>query len=186
MEDLDGFKFFLDAPTGDNGAEAWVLLRGSGTEPLLRVYCEAAAPETVNEILDAAVAFVHGNRALTQCSQHLRPRYAPTAARNLGTRSRRIQSSIIDQGLLFANGQLAHHQFVDLEALDVRRPDRQAADGQGSNGERAHGKCAHGNGSDRRGAQPRAAHRHALLHHATGFYDAVRTSIPPCDSGFAL
>ena len=57
--DLDGFKFFLDAPTGDNGAEAWVLLRGSGTEPLLRVYGEAAAPETLNEILDAAVAFVH-------------------------------------------------------------------------------------------------------------------------------
>ena len=46
IEDLDGFKFFLDAPTGDNGAEAWVLLRGSGTEPLLRVYGEAAAPET--------------------------------------------------------------------------------------------------------------------------------------------
>ena len=59
VEDLDGFKFFLDAPAGDNGAEAWVLVRGSGTEPLLRVYCEAAAPETVNEILDAAVAFVY-------------------------------------------------------------------------------------------------------------------------------
>jgi phosphomannomutase len=58
-EALDGYKFFLDAPTGDHGAEAWVMLRGSGTEPLLRVYCEAAAPETVNEILDAAVAFVH-------------------------------------------------------------------------------------------------------------------------------
>ncbi len=59
-EDLDGFKFFLDAPSGDNGAEAWVLLRGSGTEPLLRVYGEAAAPETLEEILDAAVEFVHG------------------------------------------------------------------------------------------------------------------------------
>ena len=64
MEDLDGFKFFLDAPKNDarssvNGADAWVLVRGSGTEPLLRVYCEAAAPETVNEILDAAVAFVY-------------------------------------------------------------------------------------------------------------------------------
>jgi phosphomannomutase len=58
-EDLDGFKFFVDAPRGNNGAEAWVLLRGSGTEPLLRVYCEAAAPETVNEILDAAVEFIH-------------------------------------------------------------------------------------------------------------------------------
>ena len=65
VEDLDGFKFFLDAPKNDarssvSGADAWVLVRGSGTEPLLRVYCEAAAPETVNEILDAAaVAFVY-------------------------------------------------------------------------------------------------------------------------------
>jgi phosphomannomutase len=64
MEDLDGFKFFLDAPSHGspqqhNGAEAWVLVRGSGTEPLLRVYCEAASPETVNELLDASVAFVH-------------------------------------------------------------------------------------------------------------------------------
>ena len=42
---LDGFKFFLDDPNGGNGAEAWVLLRGSGTEPLLRVYCEAARPK---------------------------------------------------------------------------------------------------------------------------------------------
>jgi phosphomannomutase len=64
MEDLDGSKFFLDAPNlgahgKGNGAEAWVLVRGSGTEPLLRVYCEAASPETVSEILDATVAFVH-------------------------------------------------------------------------------------------------------------------------------
>jgi phosphomannomutase len=58
VEDLDGFKFFMDAPRHGNGAEAWVLVRGSGTEPLLRVYCEAASPETVDEILDAAVAFV--------------------------------------------------------------------------------------------------------------------------------
>jgi phosphomannomutase len=59
VEDLDGFKFFLDAPSNGNGAEAWVLVRGSGTEPLLRVYCEAASPETVAEILEATVAFVH-------------------------------------------------------------------------------------------------------------------------------
>ncbi len=58
VENLDGFKFFLNAPADGNGAEAWVLVRGSGTEPLLRVYCEAARPETVNEILDDAVAFV--------------------------------------------------------------------------------------------------------------------------------
>jgi phosphomannomutase len=58
-EDLDGVKFFLDAPTPDKGAEAWVLLRASGTEPLLRVYCEAASPELVNEILTAAESFVN-------------------------------------------------------------------------------------------------------------------------------
>jgi phosphomannomutase len=51
-------KFFLDAPTHGNGAEAWVLMRASGTEPLMRIYCEAAAPELVTEILDNAVAFV--------------------------------------------------------------------------------------------------------------------------------
>ena len=43
-EDMDGIKLFLDAPTNGNGAEAWVLLRASGTEPLLRIYSEAAAP----------------------------------------------------------------------------------------------------------------------------------------------
>jgi phosphomannomutase len=58
-ESLDGIKFFLDAPTPDNGAEAWVLLRASGTEPLLRVYAEAASPDLVNEILAAAETFVN-------------------------------------------------------------------------------------------------------------------------------
>jgi phosphomannomutase len=58
-KDLDGIKFFLDAPTPDKGAEAWVLLRASGTEPLLRIYAEAASPELVDEILTAAEAFVN-------------------------------------------------------------------------------------------------------------------------------
>jgi len=57
-ESLDGIKFFLDAPTNGNGAEAWILFRASGTEPLLRVYAEAASPELVNEILTAAEDFV--------------------------------------------------------------------------------------------------------------------------------
>jgi phosphomannomutase len=57
-ENLDGIKFFLDAPTEGNGAEAWVLFRASGTEPLLRVYVEAASPELVNEILSTAESFV--------------------------------------------------------------------------------------------------------------------------------
>ena len=58
-KDLDGIKFFLDAPTPDKGAEAWVLLRASGTEPLLRIYAEAASPELVSEILTAAESFVN-------------------------------------------------------------------------------------------------------------------------------
>jgi alpha-D-glucose phosphate-specific phosphoglucomutase len=57
-ENLDGIKFFLDAPTNGNGAEAWILFRASGTEPLLRAYAEAASPELVNEILTAAESFV--------------------------------------------------------------------------------------------------------------------------------
>ena len=57
-ENLDGIKFFLDAPTNGNGAEAWILFRASGTEPLLRLYSEAASPELVKEILTAAESFV--------------------------------------------------------------------------------------------------------------------------------
>jgi alpha-D-glucose phosphate-specific phosphoglucomutase len=57
-ENLDGIKFFLDAPTNGNGAEAWILFRASGTEPLLRAYAEAASPELVIEILTSAESFV--------------------------------------------------------------------------------------------------------------------------------
>jgi alpha-D-glucose phosphate-specific phosphoglucomutase len=57
-ENLDGVKFFLDAPTNGNGAEAWVLFRASGTEPLLRLYSEAASPELVAELLSAGEKFV--------------------------------------------------------------------------------------------------------------------------------
>ena len=57
-ENTDGVKFFLDAPSDGNGATPWVLFRASGTEPLLRVYSEAAKPGLVSEILDLAKAFV--------------------------------------------------------------------------------------------------------------------------------
>jgi alpha-D-glucose phosphate-specific phosphoglucomutase len=60
-EDLDGINFFVDAPTDGNGAEPWVLFRASGTEPLLRVYAEAASPELVNEILHTADEFVQAS-----------------------------------------------------------------------------------------------------------------------------
>lgn len=45
VEDLDGFKFYLS----DN---SWVMIRPSGTEPLLRVYSEAATLAEVHAILD--------------------------------------------------------------------------------------------------------------------------------------
>jgi phosphomannomutase len=56
-EGLDGVKFFLDAPKEGTGADAWVLFRASGTEPLLRIYAEAASPALVEEILQLSQAF---------------------------------------------------------------------------------------------------------------------------------
>jgi phosphomannomutase len=61
VETLDGIKFFLDNPdcaAKKNAAETWLLLRASGTEPLLRVYCESCSAESVAEVLAAAQAFV--------------------------------------------------------------------------------------------------------------------------------
>ena len=61
VETLDGIKFFLENPVcadRANGAETWLLLRASGTEPLLRVYCESCSTESVNAVLRAAQAFV--------------------------------------------------------------------------------------------------------------------------------
>jgi len=57
-EHMDGVKFFLDAPTNGDGAEAWLLFRASGTEPLLRLYSEASSPELVRELLAAGESFV--------------------------------------------------------------------------------------------------------------------------------
>lgn len=54
----DGVKLFLDAPQPDRGAEPWILFRASGTEPLLRLYAEAATPELVEELLTTGVNFV--------------------------------------------------------------------------------------------------------------------------------
>jgi phosphomannomutase len=60
-EHLDGVKFFLDATTNGNGAEAWVLFRASGTEPLLRLYTEASSPGLVAELLTTGEAFVRNS-----------------------------------------------------------------------------------------------------------------------------
>ncbi len=61
VETLDGIKFFLDNPDcagKKNAAETWLLLRASGTEPLLRVYCESCSQESVERVLKAAQEFV--------------------------------------------------------------------------------------------------------------------------------
>jgi len=51
-------KCYLDAPKHGDGADAWVLFRASGTEPMLRCYAEAAAPDLVEEILEGGERFV--------------------------------------------------------------------------------------------------------------------------------
>src|SRR5437870_4150223 len=48
---LDGSKVFLEN-------DSWILFRQSGTEPLLRVYCEAPSPSAVAEIMGAGLKFV--------------------------------------------------------------------------------------------------------------------------------
>ena len=61
METLDGIKFFLEVPdcaAKPNAAETWLLLRASGTEPLLRVYCESCSVASVERVLEAARQFV--------------------------------------------------------------------------------------------------------------------------------
>jgi len=44
-EDLDGIKVYLD-PIG------WVMVRASGTEPVLRIYAETTRPETTRRLLE--------------------------------------------------------------------------------------------------------------------------------------
>jgi phosphomannomutase len=61
VETLDGIKFFLEneACAGlENAAETWLLLRASGTEPLLRVYCESCSMASVEQVLNLAREFV--------------------------------------------------------------------------------------------------------------------------------
>jgi phosphomannomutase len=60
-EYMDGVKFFLDAPTNGNGAEAWALFRASGTEHLLRLYTEASSKELVDELLVTGEQFVRSS-----------------------------------------------------------------------------------------------------------------------------
>jgi len=63
VETLDGVKFYLDNPeaaTKPNAAETWLLLRASGTEPLMRIYSESCSTESVARVLDAARGFALG------------------------------------------------------------------------------------------------------------------------------
>jgi phosphomannomutase len=50
--DKDGVKYIL----ADN---SWLLIRPSGTEPVLRVYCEGRSEEQVKRILDEGVALAN-------------------------------------------------------------------------------------------------------------------------------
>ena len=64
QETLDGVKFYLDNPearTKMNAAETWILLRASGTEPLMRIYTESTSKEAVSRLLDAGRAFALGS-----------------------------------------------------------------------------------------------------------------------------
>jgi phosphomannomutase len=60
QENLDGVKFYLDNPeaaTKPNAAETWLLLRASGTEPLMRIYAESCSKESIAKLLESARAF---------------------------------------------------------------------------------------------------------------------------------
>jgi phosphomannomutase len=46
VEDMDGFKYFFDE-------DRWLMIRPSGTEPVLRTYAQAPTLEEVRVILDA-------------------------------------------------------------------------------------------------------------------------------------
>jgi phosphomannomutase len=52
-ENLDGIKVYL----GDTG---WVMLRASGTEPMLRVYSETRSPSATRKILEETRSIVQG------------------------------------------------------------------------------------------------------------------------------
>lgn len=53
LDTLDGWKFFFND-------EEWLMLRASGTEPLLRIYAEASSQERLKDILSKGEDFVAG------------------------------------------------------------------------------------------------------------------------------
>ena len=54
LETGDGFKFFL-------GDGSWLLIRTSGTEPLVRIYTEATSEATREKMLAAGEKLVRGS-----------------------------------------------------------------------------------------------------------------------------
>jgi len=56
IETLDGLKLRFD--------DGWLLFRASGTEPVLRVYCEMDDPRKVEEMIDEGVKVARGEREL--------------------------------------------------------------------------------------------------------------------------
>jgi phosphomannomutase len=48
INDRDGVKYLL-------ADDSWLLIRPSGTEPVLRIYAEARSPEMVKQLLDQGV-----------------------------------------------------------------------------------------------------------------------------------
>jgi alpha-D-glucose phosphate-specific phosphoglucomutase len=51
LETADGYKFILDD-------DSWLLIRFSGTEPLIRIYSEASSPQRVQDILQVGKELV--------------------------------------------------------------------------------------------------------------------------------
>jgi phosphomannomutase len=49
-DDIDGRRLVFD--------DAWLIIRFSGTEPLLRLYAEAGQPELVEALIDGAAEYL--------------------------------------------------------------------------------------------------------------------------------
>jgi phosphoglucomutase len=50
---VDGWKFLLEN-------DAWMLLRKSGTEPVVRLYCEARSEKDLEHLVEAGKALIAG------------------------------------------------------------------------------------------------------------------------------
>jgi phosphomannomutase len=54
IEDMDGWKYYFSA-------NEWLMIRPSGTEPVLRIYAEAETPEEAKMLIDICKAEILGN-----------------------------------------------------------------------------------------------------------------------------